>query len=242
MTLNGKRKLWLLLPCIIFRVAFQVPAEGSTMPFQVIQVSVARDSIEKQILFNGKIWTNLYHMTEGHQFFSSRDFLRGSVSMGGRYFVNPVLRFKLDLVNDELLLSADLSTVVQLNKEMVDSFTLESEGRTFLFVRLQSDSVSSLSGYYNVLYSGSARLYVSYRKELRLRNSVGERDTFIQSHSVHLVKDGVARRITGRGSLMKLLADRKVQVRKFIRSEKIRISRNNPGSMVPVLEFYDNLK
>jgi hypothetical protein len=203
--------------------------------------SLSGDSIEKQILFNGKIWVNLYHMTEGYQFFSSRDFVPGSVSMGGKTFTNPALRFKLDLVNDELLLSADMSTVLQLNKEMVDFFTLESEGRTFRFVKLEAGSVSPLNGYYQVLHSGSIKLYVSYRKELRLRSSVGERDTFIQSRTVHLVRDGIAHRITGRASLMKLLSDRKIQIRKFVRSEKIRILRTDPGSMVPILEFYDSL-
>jgi len=181
-------------------------------------------------------------MTEGHQFFSSRDFVQGSVSMSGKVFDNPALRFKLDLVNDELLLSADMSTVVQLNKEMVDSFTLETEGRTIRFVKLEADSVNSLNGYYHLMHNGTTKLYVSYRKELRLRSSVGERDTFIQSHSVHLVRDGVAHRITGRAGLMKLLSDRKIQIRKFIRSEKIRISRNNPGSIVPLLEFYDSIE
>ena len=240
--MNRKSKVWLLLSCIIIRFAFQVTADASLLSCPGINVSDPRDSIEKQILFNGKIWVNLYPMTEGHQFFSSTDFVPGSVSMSGKTFTNPALRFKLDLVNDELLISADLGTVLQLNKEMVDFFTLESEGRTFRFVKPEADSIKCLYGYYHVLHNGPTKLYVRYRKELRLRSTVGERDTFIQSHTVHLVREGVAHRITGRASLMKLLADRKIQVRKFIRSENIRISRNNPGSIVPLLEFYDSLE
>ena len=242
MILNSKKKLWLLVPFIIFRCAIQAPAEASSLPCPENQVSDLRDSIEKQILFNGKIWTNLYHATEGHQFFSLRDFLPGSVSMSGKVFDNTALRFKLDLVNDELLLSADMSTVIQLNKEMVDFFTLETEGRTIRFVKLEAGGVNPLDGYYQELHSGSTKLYVSYRKELRLRSTVGERDTFIQMHSVYLVKDGIPYKITGRAGLMKRLADKKIQLRKHIRSEKIRISGNNPGSVVPLLEFYDSLE
>lgn len=242
MTITLRRKVWLLLPYIIIRFAFHLPAEASSPSCPVNKVSDIRDSIEKQILFNGKIWVNVYHLTEGHQFFSSRDFVPGSVSMNGKTFTNPALRYKLDLVNDELLLSADMSTVIQLNKEMVESFTLESEGRTFRFVNLESDRDNPLKGYFQVLHSGSTKLYVSYRKELRLRSTVGERDTFIQSHTVYLVKGGIPYKITGRAGLMKLLADDKTQLRRFIRSEKIRISRNNPGSIIPLLEFYDNFK
>lgn len=237
-----KRKVCLLLSGYIFSIVFPVCAEVSAHSGQGIHGSGPRDSIEKQILFNGKIWVNLYQMTEGHQFLFSRDFLPGSVSMSGKAFTNPNLRFKLDLINDELLLSADMSTVLQLNKEMVDFFTLESEGRTFRFVKLENDSINSLNGYYNVLYSRSTTLYVRYKKELRLRSSVGERDSFVQSHSIHLIKDGVAHRINGRAGLMRLMADRKAQVRKLLRSEKIRISRNNPDSIVTLLEIYDNLK
>ena len=242
MTVKRKRKLRLLLKCIIFWFAFQIPAEASPLTYPVNQVPGPRDSIEKQILFNGKIWTNLYHATEGHQFFSSRDFLPGTVSMSGKVFDNTALRFKLDLVNDELLLSADMSTVVQLNKEMVDFFTLETEGRTIRFVKLKASSDNPLNGYYQVLHSGSTKLYVSYRKELRLRSTVGERDTFIQSQTVYLVKEGIPYKITGRAGLMKRLADKRIQLRKHIRSEKIRISGNNPGSIVPLLEFYDSLE
>jgi len=237
-----KRIVCLLLSWFIFTLVFPVCAEVSAHSWQGNHRSGPRDSIERQILFNGKIWVNLYQMTEGHQFLFSRDFLPGSVSMSGKAFTNPNLRFKLDLINDELLLSADMSTVIQLNKEMVDFFTLESEGRTFRFVKLEDDSINSLNGYYNVLYSGSTTLYVRYKKELRLRSSVGERDSFVQSHSIHLIKDGVAYRINSRAGLLRLMTDRKAQIRKLLRSEKIRISRNNPDSIVPLLEFYDNLK
>lgn len=237
-----KRSVWLLLLFIISWIAFQVPAEASSHLCPGNQESRPRDSIEKQILFNGKIWVNIYHMTEGHQFFSSRDFVQGSVSMSGKTFNNPALRFKLDLVNDELLLSADMSTVLQLNKEMVDFFTLDFEGRTARFVKLEAGSDNPLDGYYHVLHNGTTKLYVSYRKELRLRTSVGERDTFIQSHTVYLVKEGIPYKIAGRADLLRLLADKRIQLRKHIRSEKIRISRNIPGSIVPLLEFYDNLE
>ncbi len=231
-----------ILPSLLIILALSAGTLSAEKPSGSVRTSILGDSIEKQLLFNGKIWTNIYHMTEGHQFFSSRDFLPGSVSMNSKVFSGPSLRLKLDLVNDELLLSADKSTVLQLNKEMVDFFNLEAEGRTFHFVRLGGDSINSLSGYFNLLYSGSAGLYVSYKKELRLRSSVGERDTFIQMQSVFLVRDGIAHRITGRASLMKLLADRKIQVRRFIRSEKLRITKNNPGNMVPVMEYYDGIE
>jgi hypothetical protein len=210
------------------------PATGSHIDKQ--------DTLEKQILYNGRVWRNLYQQIDGTQFLFSGDFLSGSVTINGRTFDDTNLKFKLDIVNDELLILTDRNTILQLNKEMVDLFTLLYENKLFRFRMLEADSLNMLSGYVNIIYEGETSLFVKYKKEIRLRNSVGEKDTFMQSHRVYIVKDGIAHIVNNKTSLIKLLSDRKEQVKDFIRSNKIRISRNNPESIAPVLAFYDNFE
>lgn len=201
-----------------------------------------QDTLEKQILYNGRVWRNLYQQIDGSQFLFSAEFLPGSVTINGRKFDSNNLKFKFDIVNDELLILTDRNTILQLNKEMVDLFTLTYENKLFRFKKLEADSLNMLSGYVNVIYAGETSLYVKYKKEIRLRNSVGEKDTFMQSHRVYIVKDGIPHIVNNKTSLIKLLSDRKEQVKDFIRSNKIRISRNNPESIAPVLAFYDNFE
>jgi hypothetical protein len=237
-----KRPHYLLLSFFSFSIGFVLsciqssaicPATGSDTDKQ--------DTLEKQILYNGRVWRNLYQQIDGNQFLFSREFLPGSVIINGRTFDNSNLKLKLDIVNDELLILTDRNATLQLNKEMVDLFTLLYENQLFRFKRLEIDSLNMLSGYVNVIYDGETSLYVKYKKEIRLRNSAGERDTFIQSYRVYVMKDGILHTVNNKTSLIKLLSDHKEELKDFIRSDKIRISRKSPGSIAPVLAFYDNL-
>lgn len=197
------------------------------------------DSIEVQILYNGRAWRNLYTSIRGDQFLFSDKFLSGSVRTGGLFFSNQMLKY--DIYNDEILLVTSKKIVLQLNKENVDSFNLEYGGKTYNFRRLDADSLNSLSGYVRVLYGGNTSLLVKYSKEILSLAVENKYDLFSQVERIYLVREGKLYRLKGKGDLLSLLNDRKQQVHSFIRSNNIRISRKDPESFIPVLEYYDGL-
>ena len=197
------------------------------------------DSIEVQILYNGRAWRNLYTSIRGDQFLFSDKFLSGSVRTGGLFFSNQMLKY--DIYNDEILLVTSKKIVLQLNKENVDSFNLEYGGKTYNFRRLDADSLNSLSGYVRVLYGGNSSLLVKYSKEILSLAVENKYDLFSQVERIYLVREGKLYRLKGKGDLLSLLNDRKQQVHSFIRSNNIRISRKDPESFIPVLEYYDGL-
>jgi hypothetical protein len=237
-----KRALFLIL---FFTML--LPASAFTMagcPAPVLPLSTfdaPQDSLGKQILYNGRVWRNLYQHIDGTQFLFSSGFLHGSVTINGMTFNSPELMLKLDLINDELLLLTDRGSTLQLNKQMVDRFTLNYDNRQLQFRNLEADSLNELSGYVNVIHDGKTALYVKYKKEIRLRDAPGDRDTFIQTHRIYLSKDGIAHQVKNRKKLVRLLKDHKPEVIDFMRTNSLRFSRNNPASFVPILEFYDNL-
>jgi hypothetical protein len=238
-----KRLLSLLLIFFSFSVSFVCSGVQSSPICSASGSDLAnQDTLEKQILYNGRVWRNLYQQIDGSQFLFSSEFLSGSVTIDGRTFDSKNLKFKLDIVNDELLILTDRNTTLQLNKEIVDRFTLIYEEKPFRFKKLEADSLNMLSGYANVLYDGKTSLYVKYKKEIRLRNSTGEKDTFIQSHRIYVMKEGILHTVNNKASLLKLLNDRKEELKDFIRANKIHISRNSPESIAPVVAFYDNFE
>lgn len=202
----------------------------------------AQDTIDKQILYNGRIWRNNYLNITGNQFLFSNDFLPGSVTIDGRIYNGKNLRLKFNIYDDELLTVTNTGTVLQLNKEMVDYFTLEFENRLYRFRNLHEDSLAVLNGYVQVLYEGATPLFVRYRKEIRLKSSVGENDTFLQSYRVYIMKDGTIHRLSNKMNLLKILADRKEQLKYFLRSNHIRLSVKAPDSFTAALHFYDSLR
>lgn len=198
------------------------------------------DSIEIQILYNGRAWRNLYTSIKGDPFLFSDNFLKGSVRAGGVFFNNQMLKY--DIFNDEILLVTRKKIVLQLNKEFIESFNLEYGEKTYNFKRLDADSLNSLSGYVRVLYEGNTSLLVKYSKEILSLAVENKYDLFSQIERVYLGREGKLHRIKGRGDLLNLLEDKKQQVHSFIRSNNIRISRKDPESFMPVLEFYDRLR
>jgi len=200
------------------------------------------DTIDKQILYNGRIWRNNYLNIAGSQFLFSNEFLPGSVTIDGRTFNGKNLKLKFNIYDDELLTVTNSGTVLQLNKEMVDYFTLEFENRLYRFMNLHEDSLTVLNGYVQVLYEGATPLFVKYRKEIRLKSSVGENDTFLQSYRVYIMKDGTVHRLINKMSLVRILDDRKEQLTDFLRSNHTRLSIKIPDSFTPALQYYDSLK
>lgn len=212
----------------------------SDIGYCAIPETSVNDSIDIQLLYNGRAWRNLYYKIRGDQFLFSTEFLAGSVTVEGRTFKN--LPFKYDIFNDELLTITEHNIILQLNKEMIDLFTMKYQDRIFNFKRLNADSLNALSGFVNVLYDGSTSLYVKYRKEILLLAVENKYDMFNQVNRIFVQKNGKIFRVDSKAELLKLLEDQKRMVRSFIRSSKLRISRRNPDSFKPVIEYYDKLQ
>ena len=164
----------------------------------------------------------------------------GSVTIGKRTFENLILKY--DIYNDELLTTTDHGIILQLNKEMVDYFNMTYINKTYFFKRLDADSINALSGYVCVLFEGHVSLLVKYRKEILLLAVENRYDLFNQLHKIYLKKDGEIILINSKRDFLKQLEDRKPQVRTFIKSNKLKITKKTPESFQPVIEYYDRLR
>jgi len=195
------------------------------------------DSLINQILYNGRVWRNLYIRIEGDPFFQSNKFFPGTVEINDKTFTDIPLRY--DIYNDQIQILTDKDLILQLNKEMVNSFITTSGETTGKFIKIEKSEKYPVSGYLNLLYAGDPSLLVKYRKEVDMSLSNKVYGTFFQMHRIYLLKDSVMYVVGGRRSFIKLLEDRKHEIRNFIRTNKLSIARKYPESFVPVLEFYD---
>ena len=194
---------------------------------------------ENQVLYNGSVWRNLYIQIREDQFLFSKDFLIGAITINGKSFNNIGIRY--DIYNDEIMTPTNHGVILQLNKEMVDSFSIIYGIKKYNFTRLQEDSLKTLKGYVNVLYKGKSALYVKYRKEIELLAIEGKYDVFFQTFRVYFLKDGIIHPLTGKNDLLKILEKDKVQIKSFIKKNKFKISKKNPESFVPVIRYYDSI-
>jgi hypothetical protein len=150
------------------------------------------------------------------------------------------LSLKYDIYNDQILTVTDLRIIIQLNKEMIDRFTISYNGINYDFVRLVPDSLESLDGYFNVLYEGNLSLYVKYRKQILPLEVEHKYDLFEQSRKIYLEKDGKAYPVRSKIALFKVLKDKKQKIKTFVKSSKLIVSKKEPRSFIPVVRYYDS--
>lgn len=233
-----RQNIFLFLIVMFQAFGFTIPSSGETSENGVI--IGRKDTADIQILYNGRDWRNLYYRIKGDQFLFTPIFLQGSVTIEGRTFDEILLSY--DIYNDELILNTELGMIIQLNKEMIDFFSLEFNNRNYKFKRLDADSVNSLSGYVNVLYDEGLSLYIKYRKEILLLAVDNKYDLFNQSSRIYMKKDGIIYRIGSKGEFLNLLKDHKQEIHKYLKSNNIHISKSSPESMALVISFYEKLR
>lgn len=197
----------------------------------------SRDSVDRQLLFNGRIWRNLYSRVRGDQFLFTSDFLPGTVTINGKTFTGCSLRY--DICNDQLLTRAGQNIIIQLNKEMVTSFTMDYLLQTWKFMKIEGDTVNSPGGYGLVLYKGNTSLFVKYRKIVMLLAIDNKYDAFEQGQKLWLQKDGRFYQLSKTKDVIDLYPEKKQQINNFIRTQRLKVSRKRPESFIPLVEFCD---
>lgn len=198
-----------------------------------------QDVTDKQILFNGVVWRNLYPHIRGNQFLFTNDFIKGSVTIDGRHFRD--LRLKYDIYNDQILTINERNIIIQVNKEMVDSFSLDFNNRTYRFGKVDIDTIDNPRGYVNVLCDGPLTLVVRYRKEILLHAVENIYDMFSQNQKIYVKKEGLYHPVSLRRDLFKTFGELKPEVKEYIRSKRLRISIKDPDTIVPVVRYYNSL-
>jgi len=194
---------------------------------------------ENKVLYNGRVWYNLYAGVEENQFLFSEEFLIGSVTMRGRTYPN--LQIRYDIYKDEILIPYQPAGILQLNKEMVDSFSINFYDREYRFVRLYDSSDAEIDGYYNEVYSGKTSLIARYEKKIERLADGGKYDKFYQINKNYISIDGKFRPIAGKKDLYRIFRNDKKTIRNYINKNNIKIIRDDAESYVPVLKFIDSL-
>jgi hypothetical protein len=195
--------------------------------------------MNNQHLYTGRVWVNKYRRINGDPFLFASYFLPGTVSVNGKTYRNLKLRY--DIYNDELMIPVNLEDIVELNKEMVDSFSLNFENKTYKFTKIHDDSIDVITGFFYIPYDRQSALYIKYKKHF-LQGITGESDgEFVQTQTAYLVKNDTFYRIKTRNSLFRTLNLSKSQVRNYLRENRVKIKKYSPESYVPVIRLSDDL-
>jgi hypothetical protein len=234
------RNILFVIILLAFLTGSGIYCTGQEKPGHSIFKIQSQDTIRgRQLLYNGISWTNRYRRIDGDQFLFSPLFLPGTISINGKTFSN--VRLKYDIYTDALITPLNREEIVQLNKEMVDSFTINFENRVYRFKNIRSDSLKDITGYVNLSYKGNSSFYVRYKKSISPSSSPHSDGHFFQSNTMYLVRDYVVYPVNGISDLYNIPDADKEQIREFIKKNKLKISKKIPDSFIPVIKFYDSI-
>jgi hypothetical protein len=135
----------------------------------------------------------------------------------------------------------DPLTILQINKEMVNSFTIDFQNKTYNFLNLEADSLNTINGYFNILFKGNISMFVKYNKIHILAGGYKNKESFDQSLRIYILKEGVMNRVNNKKSFIDLFPDFKNEIKNFFRTNKLNAGGKNPERFLPVVDFCNNL-
>lgn len=226
-----------------------IPLNAQDMPDTAIAklreagaISIYYQSLQQQSgLYNGSEYVQYMHLLkEGHPYLDTSALINGSVYYDGTAYKNVPMLY--DIIKDELVIQHfNKVFLVQLVRSKIDSFILQ----THHFLHLGKDSVTEgniQEGFYDRLYNGKVKLYVRRRKFIKesIRDMEVERNVY-QKDQYFLYKDGVYHDVYTESSILKLLKDKKPELRQALRKQGVRFRKDRERAMKLMAEQYDAL-
>jgi hypothetical protein len=189
-------------------------------------------------LYNGSDYVYYLSKNEEHPYYQVDDWSNGSIVYWGEIYENIPLMYDLSI--DHVITEHNRGNLIKLLSEKVQSFTLV--GHTF--IRLYPDEKNKISeGFYDRLYDGKLKVYGKYGKvyaeTLEARTIIPR---FDESTRYYIVKDGIFNVVRSKRSALNVLADRKPEIKAFLRKNKLHFKLNREKAIIQMAEYYDTLK
>lgn len=192
-------------------------------------------------LYNGGRYVLPKQTFEQHPYFHSEDWITGSLLYDGEYFHDVPLMY--DLVNGALITEHFPSGhPIRLVREKLEHFSVADH----YFEKIINDSVSGSlpgTGFYDVLYNGESKVVASRSKFLREKiEGTIVTFTYEEKNRYFVLRNGVFFPVRSKGSVLKLMDDRRQELRKHLKQQKIVFSDNRERALKSLAEHYDTLK
>jgi len=193
-------------------------------------------------VINGKAWIPKTAVALGEQFFLDRLDLKGSFQYKGIQFDN--IEFAYDLSTERIIMAVEtLSKTMRnivVNPYFLEGFSVDDGTYDFDFLRgaLLHKKLDSLA-YYQVVESHSLRYVIKRKKYKVLKSNESREYRYIKSNSLYLIKDNQLIHVNSKKDILKFFPQKKKEMKRFIRSNKLKIGTKTPMDAVVLLLKFD---
>jgi hypothetical protein len=182
-----------------------------------------------------------YQVTNGHQFFESPDFSKGTIFYDGMLYRDIPMWY--DLVKDQVVVQTlDSLSMISLHNERIDYFTILGHD----FKKISQDLANSNSlttGFYDQIYSGKTEVLVRrYKSTLEDVSPEGIFTKILkQKNEIYLKKDAKYFSVASSGSVIKALGNKQKEILSHLKKSNIKFKKDPEKAIVMMVTFYDQL-
>ena len=197
-------------------------------------------------LFNGMEYFPYDRHIKGTALFplDAETWATGEVTYDGLIYKGVPMMY--DIYKDKLIaLLYNHFTAYTLLDDRVKDFSFSGHR----FVRVKADSLvndkSGIStGFYDQLYGGS-KVEVLAKRVKTIQNSTNISASletyFLENHSYYMRKGNAYYKVSGQGSFLDVMKDKKAVVQKYMKDNNLRFRSDPEGVMATVASYYDKL-
>jgi hypothetical protein len=233
---------WLLLNVTLFasRSHAQGPAEttSTVQPASPLERYVLDRLGADSRLYNGREYIRNGTAAKGFPNFEWDSLRPGSVDYDGIFYQIPL---EYDMAQDKLVVRnyAD-NILISLVGEKTNRFSIGPY--TFRFVSPGTDHLPE-SGFYQELFVGRAiTLLARKHKVLVFPTALDQQAQYLQYDTYFLLASSNSYKVTDEKEMLDILKDRKDELRKYIRKNRLSFKRSLEKSLIQTIAYYQQLK
>lgn len=203
-------------------------------------IALYRGSVGRNApLYKGKIYVGYSNKIVGHQFFEFDSKSEGTILYDGILYEDVPLCF--DLSREEVVVDLENGFKIKLNHDKIGKFSLF--GHTFIPIKTGELNNSRISpGMFDLLWEGETLVVAKRTKKLtnHIENNVSV-SKFEQENKYFIKKNNSFYRVKSKRSVLKLFKDKKKDIRKLLKNNQIKYSRDPERGIIKIVEFSEQL-
>lgn len=194
------------------------------------------------LIFTGGVYYDSQKGINGHPFFINDSWGIGTIVYEGQKYDS--IEIKYDILRDLLLVKnidkRGLIWPIQLNSLKVEEFNVMGHH----FMNIEEDTLTNFkSGFYDAPSDGDkAEVLIKRRKEIAESQGFGKLEKEYVLNDIWYIKFSQEYYVVkGKNSILKVFADRKNEIKAFLRKNKDKFRNDHEKQLIEVVEYYNSI-
>jgi hypothetical protein len=193
---------------------------------------------EELPIYNGVLHIGYSPSIEGHAYFESPGWQKGSVIYNNVLYENVIMKY--DLVNDQLIVTPKEQggMFIGLLSPRISQFSFSTF--TFIYINKTKQNTFSSPGFYQQLVLGKLTVLAKRSKVINEKiEGVTLLRKFKERVKYYLLKDNEVHAVKHKKDILNVVKDRRKEVQKFLSKNKLNYRKDPEKTLVALAEFYN---